>query len=602
MLLRLPFSALFTRTWWLLLACLVLGTASRALAQAPAWQSALPMPASVSASAYDAAGNVYLAGRFTGTRQFGSTALSTTAVIGDLYIAKYNLTSNRFLWAVQAGGTQSNQAVVTKLVVAGSSVYAGGTFLSHTATFGSTTLPNASIAARVDDGFTIYVTKLTDAGTSARFVWAKAGGSTYLGSLAGLVVLGSNVYLTGYFNGNTAKFDNITLVSGVGVTNPARPADNYGFSDVYLARLTDAGPTASFTWAIRAGGGGDDAGQALTTDGNSLYLAGFFSGKPLGTGFGTATITGVGGRDVFVAKYTDTGTTATCLWAQQAGGTDNDEVSRLAVSGVSVYVAGSFGSVSASFGATTLALLTSPIYSDRDVYIAKLSDAGTSAGFVWAERLGGTLDESVQALLPQGSALYLAGLFSSPTLSLGSTTLTNGTTGGNLSSAYITKLVDTGSARQFVWAKALSNASGVAFNTLYVTGQRLYASANIRATTSFDSLLLTDPVVGTEFGVLTTLTDNLALATEPAVAALASDLYPNPAHEHTTVRLPAIAGVKQATLTLRNALGQVVQTTCLTLPATGLSQEVKLGGLPSGVYMLQVQAGNTTAVHRLVVE
>lgn len=79
-------------------------------------------------------------------------------------------------------------------------------------------------------------------------------------------------------------------------------------------------------------------------------------------------------------------------------------------------------------------------------------------------------------------------------------------------------------------------------------------------------------------------------------------LYPNPARTSLTVSVPAIAGATQARLTLHDALGQVVQTTTLALPITGLTQQMNVAGLAGGVYLLRLQAGPTTAVRRVVLE
>jgi hypothetical protein len=78
-----------------------------------------------------------------------------------------------------------------------------------------------------------------------------------------------------------------------------------------------------------------------------------------------------------------------------------------------------------------------------------------------------------------------------------------------------------------------------------------------------------------------------------------SSLYPNPAAARTSVRLAAAGS---ATLTLYDALGNIAKTLTVTVPASGLLQNIDLGSLVSGVYLLHVQAGTASAKHRLVIK
>ncbi|TDN39171.1 T9SS type A sorting domain-containing protein [Hymenobacter sp. UV11] len=95
----------------------------------------------------------------------------------------------------------------------------------------------------------------------------------------------------------------------------------------------------------------------------------------------------------------------------------------------------------------------------------------------------------------------------------------------------------------------------------------------------------------------------------PAVLATARpnqlpglELWPNPAHTATMVHLPALAGVTQATLVLRDALGRKVHTELVRIPVGGAVYELRVAGLPPGLYLLQVQVGTATAVRKLAVE
>jgi hypothetical protein len=179
----------------------------------------------------------------------------------------------------------------------------------------------------------------------------------------------------------------------------------FSASDGYVAKLTDAGPAGTFTWAQQVAGGGARA-SALAVNGASVYVAGVFH-RP--ATFGSPQLTSAGGFDAFVAKVTDAGATAGFTWAQQAGGADADSATALAVRGHHVVVAGTFSRSAARFGATSL--VNSGL---RDVFVAKLLDAGPTAGFAWAQAAGGAADDYATAVALSGTAVYVAGAIGPP--------------------------------------------------------------------------------------------------------------------------------------------------------------------------------------------
>ncbi|RYU80990.1 T9SS type A sorting domain-containing protein, partial [Hymenobacter persicinus] len=72
-------------------------------------------------------------------------------------------------------------------------------------------------------------------------------------------------------------------------------------------------------------------------------------------------------------------------------------------------------------------------------------------------------------------------------------------------------------------------------------------------------------------------------------------------HRSFTVLVPAVSGVSQAQLTLVNVLGQTVRTSTLALPAAGAQTTMDVQDVPLGVYLLHIQAGNTTITKKVVV-
>jgi len=338
--------------------------------------------------AVDATGHIYITGSFTSTATFG-TAL-TTAGNSDIFVAKLT-PAGTWLWATQGGGI--NTEMTRSLAVdGGGNAYITGFFDSSSASFGSSTLSNAG-------AIDAFVAKLDAAGT---WLWARSvGGSSPDGGTGLAVDAAGNATLTGFFSSASATFGSVTL------SNPFA-----GFTKVYAARLSASG---TWLWASTVDGVGDALGQSVGLDASgNAYVAGYFA-CPQAT-FGSTTLTNVGQYDIFVGKLSPTGT---WLWAQQAGGADEEYSGALAVDAAgNAYLTGWFSGVNTAFGPTVLG------YGGRtDAFVAKLSPAGT---WLWAERMGGAESEAAfgVALSPTAEP-WVAGTTSSSSIVIGGVGLNN---------------------------------------------------------------------------------------------------------------------------------------------------------------------------------
>ncbi|GAB2854321.1 T9SS type A sorting domain-containing protein [Hymenobacter ruber] len=90
-------------------------------------------------------------------------------------------------------------------------------------------------------------------------------------------------------------------------------------------------------------------------------------------------------------------------------------------------------------------------------------------------------------------------------------------------------------------------------------------------------------------------------ATTTALTAAGVSVYPNPAHESFTVRVPAVANATSVQAELLNALGQVVRRQSAALPAAGASLLIPTTDLATGVYTLRLRAGDASLVKRVVI-
>ncbi|GAA4393769.1 T9SS type A sorting domain-containing protein [Hymenobacter koreensis] len=273
--------------------------------------------------------NVYVTGSFTSPNfNFGGITLTNAnAGLSDAFIGKFTDTGN-YVWALRGGG--DNEDAANAVGVSGAKVYLAGSFYSPTASFGSTTLVNTG-----SNGFDAFVVQLTDTGIGVTPTWARALGGSSSDEAKALTMLGTDVCVTGFFFGS-ANFGSTTLTSagnydaflarindagtvswaerggGVGsdqglalaaygtnlyVTGFFQGTANFGSTllvnaggtDVFVAKIVSIGATNSFSWAQRAGGPSFDYSNAIAVNGNNVYVGGSIAPP---AEFGPITLTG----------------------------------------------------------------------------------------------------------------------------------------------------------------------------------------------------------------------------------------------------------------------------------------------------------------------
>lgn len=361
------------------------------------------------------------------------------------------------------------------------SIYLVGYF-NGSVSFGNTTLTSAG-------GTDIFVAKWRD----NNIEWAQRAGGTGNELAAAIGVTAAQVYIVGTFSG-TASFGSTSLVSN-------------GGTDIFVAKLLDAGNTAAFGWSQCIGGSGNELiGNVLAVSGTSVYVTGSYRNT---VRFGNSTLTlpnaSTNSLDVFVTRLTDTGLSSTFDWAQRAGGPDTEEVQAIAINGANVYIAGSFFGTSVQFGTTTLR--NAGLAGTNDMFIAKLTDTGSSGDFVWAQRVGGASTEYGHALAVSGATIYLLGEFGSTSVAFGSTTLLNASSNNSGTDVFIGKLTDNGPGVTFGWAQ---RAGGQDFDTalaMVLQGTSLYLAGFFFDTTIFGATTLTNSSVAGADIVVAKLTD-----------------------------------------------------------------------------------------------
>ncbi len=374
-------------------------SASVGYSQGPAFEWVVSIGAAATFSGgygigHDDLGNVYVAGRFTGTADFdpgpGTTSLISAGAL-DAYITKVDAGGN-LVWARRVGGPNDDYSL-DMFVDDGGNVYATGAF-SGTADFdpGPGTFNLSSAGLFIDD---IFVLKLD---TDGNLAWArKIGGADFDFGRSITVSSAGNVFITGNFRG-TVDFD-----PGPGTSVLTSVS---GGNDIFVSKLDASG---NFVWARRMGGSSSDIGYAVTVDAaENVFTTGSFSTTAdFDPGSSVFNLTEVNNGDIFISKLDAAGN---FVWAKGMGGTSSDIGYGVQVDNAgNVYTTGYFESISDFDPGPGTASLVSAGF--NDAFICKLDVNGN---YLWAKGMGGTSDEESSGLsLDEYGNVYATGGFES---------------------------------------------------------------------------------------------------------------------------------------------------------------------------------------------
>jgi hypothetical protein len=391
---------------------------------------------SVQATAVDAQGNVFVTGSFTGQAGFGSSLL-VAAGFDDVFLAKWDATARAWAWAVAGGGTSSD--VGRGLAVSGGEIYVTGS--------------------------------VTNSGT--------AGSST----------------------SQAVQFGSVPLYSA--------SSNSVINADIFVAHYTDGATAPTFRWAVAAGGTGFDVGQALAVSGGEVYVTGYVSNSGTagastsqavqfgGTPLYSASTTGTANNDLFIARYTDGATAATCRWAVAGGGTDFEYGNAIAVSSGEVYVTGRVSNSGTANASTTRAVQFGgvPLYSastgveNSDVFLVRYTDGDAAPTYRWAVAAGGTGDDEGNGLAVSGGELYMTGsVTNSGTLGtstdwdvqFGGTPLPSASTTDNQNTdIFVAHYTDGATAPTCRWAVAAGGTDTDIATSLVVRGGEVYVAGHV---------------------------------------------------------------------------------------------------------------------------
>jgi hypothetical protein len=368
--------------------------------------------------------------------------------------------AQNWVWAKRDNGigTEGGNAVTTDPY---GNVYVTGTFTSPTITYGTTTLTKLHTTSGE-----LFIVKYD---ASGNVVWLKGTTSSDKTIPTSIVTDATgNVYVAGFFFGTKLILGTDTLVN----------ADNSGHTeDIFLVKYSSSG---SLIWAKSAGSTGIDRAYSVAIDASgNAYITGQFAAPNLI--FGSTTLTNVGGTfNVFVAKYNSSGNV---IWAKSAGGISgtNDGGSSISIDAIgNVYVAGVFQSPTITFGTITLTKTNG-----FDLFLVKYDTYGN---VIWAKNGGsGNYSAIWSVATDKKGNSYVAGGFNTPTVTYGTSVLTNV---GN-QDLYLVKYDSSGTV---LWAKCAGGVnSDQPYSIAVDSWDGIYVTGNFFSPTlTFDTLVLTN--------------------------------------------------------------------------------------------------------------
>ena len=348
---------------------------------------------------FDASGDLYIAGYFTGNNvdfdpDTSEYKLSDIGSGNDAYIMKMDATG-KFLWArhwdynKDAGGANNTLEEGPAMDLDGSgNIYCAGQFLGtvdfdpDTSTYKMTALQGDGYVSKFDgDGNFLWAKQIVADTTQSKFVVVKSVSADASG----------NVFVAGYFIG-TADFNpDTTVVYSLAATS------QQGF----ILKLDASG---NFLWAKKIGKEAADpilnyntANAVLTDAAGNAYVTGSYMES---VDFGTIQRTSEGLSDIFIAKLDASGN---YLWVQSAGTFYDGEYGyRLAFDGVgNLIVTGNY------HGTLTFSGNSISTNGDADIFVLKLTPQGN---VTWLKGFGGSsYYERVQSVATHGNDVYTVG-------------------------------------------------------------------------------------------------------------------------------------------------------------------------------------------------
>lgn len=353
----------------------------------------------------DSSDRIVVVGNFgSASLTLGSTTINNRgSSTPDMFIARLDANGN-FIWARSEGASNWDNCAGVDMNTQNGDVYVSAAYYLDTMFIGNDTLLNRG-------GYDLVLMKFD---INGNYLWSRDAGGNF-NDLANAVAFDADGYVitSGGFASDTLVFPTDVLVNPV-----------MGLPETFVVKYDENG---NCIWAERAGAGDNDHSVAIDVDANGIIYVGghYHSGSFV---FGNDTLVNQGQGDVYLLVYDANGTQ---LWGKSAGGIEQDFGYGVYVDASGrIYTCGMFQSISIDFGPYTF---NNPNVNDN-MFLVVYDAAGNEIDSLSGGGLG---MDYIASMVANANGVYAVGSFGTPTMTFGSTTLTNTDASGNTSDMFI---------------------------------------------------------------------------------------------------------------------------------------------------------------------
>lgn len=409
----------------------------------------------------DSLGFVYISGYYNNQATFGGITLTNNNISSwgtnkENFIAKMDSNGN-VLWAIP-GGNQSGSCCDDRAlgmhVTPGGDVFITGTFWSSY-NLGVIGTPNTISVpgAQQNNHDNSLLAKVNTNGIPQWVIGFGADAGAGSGSGCPYPVYDADdhsydvkvdkdgfIYVTGFFSGISAEFDNLVI------TNP-----NWNSTCTPMGYIGKLDPMGNWIWVDKFDGVKDQRGSRdnrLAIDSYSnIYVCGGFEN----TGnYGPFSISSNGEWDAFIFKMDKNGN---WLWAKNVGSNKTDRASGIAIDVCDdIYISGEyrnpmvFPGANASNGTDTLSHKQ-----QRDIFVAKMNNQGV---WKWAKRARSTAtDKSYQMSVDANKQVFVGGTIGDTAKFDGNLTVNPPNNNDTTNSAWVAQIDGSTNTGNWLWAK-----------------------------------------------------------------------------------------------------------------------------------------------------
>lgn len=454
----------------------------------------------------DAAGNVYVTGKFEGTVDFdpsASTANLISAGSSDIYVAKYDGLGN-YVWAFRMGNVVADAGNYITLDRSGDLIVTGS--FQGNADFD----PSGSVltlsALAYDD---VFIAKYSPAGALRWAINARGLGYDFGYGIA--TDDDKNIFVTGRFT-RTSDFD-----PSAGTANLASVNNSI---DAFVAAYDSSG---NFKWAGNIGGKLTDFGYGIAvSNSGDVFVSGHYQDTcDFDPSVNISTAISKGQSDIFIVKLNSLGS---FVWAKSVGGDQDDNCNAMSIdASANIYIAGKF-SDTADFNP---ALAVNDLISNggTDIYFASYDSSGN---YRFANGIGGTSLDKASGIRIAGHNLYLTGSFDG-TADFDPSTGTSNLTATSID-AFIARYTLSGN---LVWAKNVGGANQQESNSISASsGNTVYFGGFFFGNSNFDGNALSS--AGSADAYFARYQDNVCSSTSSNISTVACNSYSGPSGQSWT--------------------------------------------------------------------